>query len=208
MQAPHFVLCTAQKRTPKANPQRPEAKHPCHLPSWLPHLYCKHPSLCIVSTCNHSSRCSLCSILSVGSLLPSGIRFAVRPPPPPPPGGTVGLLPEFYHLHPPSSRPCSLELTLPILPPLCSLIPPCFPLLPITLLRQPLTTHLCGMAEVPSGLSGMNSSNTPNSFLEAQWLSLGSQLLNSPTRAIAFAPGAHSRYQIPVFPFSSPRLKP
>jgi hypothetical protein len=62
---------------------------------------------------------------------------------------------------------------------------------PIKQLQKPgYVTHLCGMAWLPSLLSGRNSSHTPNSFLKAQWLSLGSQLLNSPTRASALAPGA------------------
>lgn len=46
-------------------------------------------------------------------------------------------------------------------------------------------THRCGMAGVPSGLSGRNRQNTPKSFLKAQCSGLGSQLLNSPMRARA-----------------------
>lgn len=67
-----------------------------------------------------------------------------------------------------------------------------------TLNALPVSNHLCGMADVPSGLSGRNRFHTPKSFLMAQSCGRGSQLLNSPTRARALAPGAHSRYQIPV----------
>jgi hypothetical protein len=79
---------------------------------------------------------------------------------------------------------------------------------PLDVSSLSLTFDLCGMADVPSALSAKKSWNTPNSFLMAQCSGLGSQSLNSPTRAMALAPGAHSLYQIPCLPSCSPLLSP
>mmetsp|Transcript_18497 Transcript_18497/g.32944 ORF Transcript_18497/g.32944 Transcript_18497/m.32944 type:complete len:232 (-) Transcript_18497:294-989(-) len=65
----------------------------------------------------------------------------------------------------------------------------------------------CAMAGTPF-TSGRKRVKTPKSLRSPQWLSFGSQSLNSPTRHIDLHAGAHSRYQMPRWPSFSPRLSP